>query len=249
MSEAPIRSNRNGGLHVSFSHKNMFKIFVLCLLLVSVLVPAFSQSPNISNVAYGTSPQQVLDLYLPNDGQVHPLIVLIHGGAWFSGDKAELAPAAQYLVTKGFAVANINYRLVTATSNQYPTAINDATGAVDFLRANAVSYGYNGSSISALGTSAGAYIALELGIANEVDVVVDFYGPTNLSDTAFLDNTYNGVLNSILVANFLGTSLLDDPTPFTPRRLRLITSHRLPRPRSSSTGQPIPLCRSRSRRC
>ena len=51
-----------------------------------------------------------LDLYLPEKAKGRlPLIVWIHGGAWWAGNKKN-CPAVPF-ATKGYAVASINYRL------------------------------------------------------------------------------------------------------------------------------------------
>ncbi|MGW1052459.1 alpha/beta hydrolase [Streptomyces sp. NPDC002521] len=63
--------------------------------------------------AYGTHPDQVIDLYAPrttSDSPV-PLVVVLHGGAWRARyDRRHITPFADYLARRGFAVANVEYR-------------------------------------------------------------------------------------------------------------------------------------------
>ena len=63
------------------------------------------------DLAYKTNghARQKLDLYVPPSGELLPLIIWIHGGAFRLGNKVEDVPL-DYL-TAGFAVASINYRL------------------------------------------------------------------------------------------------------------------------------------------
>jgi|GEM_PF-7050149 len=64
------------------------------------------------NVPYGSDPAQKLDLGLPaNRTNNSALVLVIHGGGWATGDKAELNWLLNGLKARGFAVANINYRL------------------------------------------------------------------------------------------------------------------------------------------
>ncbi|WP_353196367.1 alpha/beta hydrolase [Parapedobacter defluvii] len=68
----------------------------------------------IANVTYGNHERHKMDVYLPENRSTDEtgVIVLIHGGGFVAGDKTELEPVALKLMAKGFAVVNINYRLV-----------------------------------------------------------------------------------------------------------------------------------------
>lgn len=145
-------------------------------------------------VVNGTSLK--LDLYLPkNSTAAPPLIVWIHGGGWVNGDKSMVNRAVIALSAEGYAVASVNYRLTGMDS--HPQQIHDVKGAVRWLRANAGTYGYDASRIGAGGGSAGAHLALLLGLsANEktlegdiggnldqsssVQAVIDLFGPSDL---------------------------------------------------------------------
>ena len=53
----------------------------------------------------------VLDAYLPKNGQTkRPALVMVHGGGWNSGDKAEFAPYAMRAATEQqWAVFDVDY--------------------------------------------------------------------------------------------------------------------------------------------
>jgi len=58
------------------------------------------------------------DLYFPQQrGTQSPLIIYIHGGGWYSGDKATGIGLNNMpeLVRRGYVVASINYRLAPDT--------------------------------------------------------------------------------------------------------------------------------------
>ncbi len=149
----------------------------------------------LKDLAYveGGHERQKLDLYLPATGSRWPLVVSIHGGAFRMGSKdAEPARSAGAFVTRGFAVAAINYRL--SQHAVFPAQIEDCKAAVRWLRANAGRYGYDPSRLASYGGSAGGHLAAMLGTTGDVkafdvgahldqssrvQAVVDFFGPTD----------------------------------------------------------------------
>ena len=155
-----------------------------------------SLPPTYQDLAYASgSPTQKLDLYIPTkESGPFPVVVMIHGGGFMFGDKADGAGLAgvDQLLEAGYAVVSINYRLSGEAT--YPAQINDAKAAVRFLRANASKYNLNPEKIGAWGASAGGNLAsllgttcgvkelegAELGNADQsscVQAVVDWFGP------------------------------------------------------------------------
>jgi len=78
------------------------RIVVAPLMVVSMLAvampvaaqatpeqPSLTFQSGIPYVANATA-EQTLDLYLPQTGGNHPLIVWVHGGGWWAGDKTSL---------------------------------------------------------------------------------------------------------------------------------------------------------------
>lgn len=116
-----------------------------------------------------TSAAQALDLYLPEGAGPFPVVVLVHGGGFFTGDKAASASSAEFLVSQGIAAAGINYRLSGEAT--FPAAVEDSKAAVRFLRANAETYRLDADRIGSWGESAGANLAAMLGTSSGDDVV------------------------------------------------------------------------------
>lgn len=150
---------------------------------------------NLSYVAGSHNPNQTLDLILPqtdNAGAL-PVVLWIHGGGWWGGDKRAVAPV-KCLLRAGFAVATINYRL--SDEAKFPAQIYDCKAAVRWLRANANTYHLKTDRIGAWGASAGGHLVALLGASNgvpdlegkggnpnqssSVQAVCDWYGPSNL---------------------------------------------------------------------
>lgn len=154
-----------------------------------------SVAPTHSDLAYASvSDAQKLDLYLPEGSGPFPLVMMVHGGGFMFGDKADGAglTGVDQLLAAGYAVASINYRL--SGEAQYPAQIHDAKAAVRFLRANAAQYNLDSDNFGAWGASAGGnLVALlgttcgvtelegaDLGNADQsscVQAVVDWFGP------------------------------------------------------------------------
>jgi len=108
----------------------------------------------------GQSPRQVLDIYLPDEGEgPFPTIVFIHGGAFIGGDKQD-AQLAYVLngIRRGYAVVSVEQRL--APEIRFPYPLFDFKAAIRFLRANAAKYRLDGSRFASSGTSAGGYFAV-----------------------------------------------------------------------------------------
>src|SRR5262249_20421706 len=83
---------------------------------IALGLPARAEEIQIlRDVEYGRAGETrlLLDLHLPARaaGDVSPVIVWVHGGAWRSGSKADMPLGG--LVAKGYAVASVDYRLST----------------------------------------------------------------------------------------------------------------------------------------
>ncbi len=143
----------------------------------------------IRNLAYveGGSDAQKLDLYFSTvQLRPAPLAVFIHGGGFEAGDKAGILgqqspPFAvlEELLSRGYIVASINYRLSGEAS--FPAAVEDCKAAIRFLRANAGTYGYFPRRIAAFGTSAGGTLVSMLGLTGSEDGLEGDDGNLNLS--------------------------------------------------------------------
>jgi acetyl esterase/lipase len=122
-----------------------------------------------------------LDFYPSQDSKPAPLIVVIHGGSWNSGDNTDFIPMDRYLAGRGLAVADVLYRL--APQSPFPAASEDVRAAIAYLRNRAADLRIDPDRIVLLGRSAGGQIALHVACsANDPGIrgVISFYGPTDL---------------------------------------------------------------------
>lgn len=173
--------------------------FVTALCLVAAtFVQASAQSTDAAqaDVKYATvdSLELKLDLHRAKQEAQQPLIVWVHGGAWRAGSKSDM-PLGQ-LVTAGYPVASVDYRL--STQAQFPAQVHDIKAAIRFLRAKQRDLGINASRIVIAGGSAGGHLAALVGVSNghqelegkvgvyldqrsDVQAIVSFYGMSNLT--------------------------------------------------------------------
>ncbi len=176
--------------------KNLFLIMLSTLLLTSCKKddtgnddPGTVAASTQMNVAYGANAAQKMDVYLPagRSTAATKVIILIHGGAWSSGDKTDLTQFVDTLKRRlpGYAIININYRLAAGTSNLFPTQENDVKAAVEFIYNKRTEYKISDKFVL-LGNSAGGHLSLlhayKYTAPVKIKAVVDFYGPTDMVD-------------------------------------------------------------------
>lgn len=139
-----------------------------------------------------------MDIFRPaGAGGVNPTVLAIHGGGFRAGKRTSYHPLCIKLALRGYTCATMSYRL--APRNQFPAPVEDAKAAVRFLRANVKKYGVDPAHIGVTGGSAGGYLALMVGLtgplkifegsgpnleqSSAVQAVVDFYGPTDFTQS------------------------------------------------------------------
>ncbi len=122
-----------------------------------------------------------LDLYAAGGQAPAPLVVVVHGGSWQSGDATQLAALNGYLADRGYAVAAISYRL--APRWIFPAAADDLAAAIDFLKRQAGELGIDAARIALIGRSAGGQLALlQAYTAHDpaIRAAIAFYAPFDM---------------------------------------------------------------------
>jgi acetyl esterase/lipase len=157
------------------------------------------------DVVYGTAGAGGRDLrcdvYTPpgvEAGAKAPCVLLVHGGAWRTGDKTQLRGYGILLGRAGYVCVAPEYRLVG--ESPWPAAIHDVKAALRWVRASADELGIDPDRIAIEGNSAGAHLALlvagsagvpELegeggnpGVSTKVAAAVGIYPPVLFFDPA-----------------------------------------------------------------
>lgn len=122
-----------------------------------------------TDVAYGPSPAQRLDVHAPTTAKGAPILVLVHGGAWRFGDKANgrvIEAKVAHWVPRGWVVVSVDYRMLPEAD---PLAQAEDVGrALAFVAAHAGDWGGDPRRIVAMGHSAGAHLVSLLAVAPEI---------------------------------------------------------------------------------
>lgn len=182
-------------------------------MIFAAVLSLFTVSSSVTNdITYSKAggADLKLDIYQPMNAGPGPFpgVVLIHGGAWVSGKKADMNALADGLAKQGFVVANVEYRL--APKFKWPAMLDDVQTATRFLRANAAKYAVDPKRIGSCGASAGGHLAMFLGVSDtrdpkpaefagvssKVKAVFNFFGPCDMSKPfpPVLDGVYQMVL-------------------------------------------------------
>ncbi|MEO9023194.1 MAG: alpha/beta hydrolase [Ginsengibacter sp.] len=197
--------------------KRLFPCLVVAVFLfscnkeVTVVAPPHSfplADTVIQNVSYGNNNAYKLDLGLPgNRSNETKMVIVIHGGSWSGGDKGELNFMTVGLKARGFAVANINYRLSPQSDDNYAMQLDDIDSVVSFLKKNAAYYIFNPQHFYITGHSAGAHLSLSYAYTRNqngtIEAASGMASPTNLFNAAY----YNTVIDGPLITPYLGAPL------------------------------------------
>lgn len=135
-----------------------------------------------------------MDIYSnPISEKPTPIVINIHGGGWNHGVK-ESQTGFGYFFKEGFAVANVEYRLVDVSPA--PGAIEDLRCALIYLLQHAVELNIDTNKIVIMGGSSGGHLALMTGLLatnNEFDkncpydtqikiaAIINQHAPTDLT--------------------------------------------------------------------
>lgn len=174
------------------------RIFLTLFLALSAALPAADAPAGYRKLAdlpfaEVDGHRLALDLYLPEGKQGAPLVVFVHGGGWQRGSRDEMPLGA--MAPAGFAFASVDYRLSPVA--RFPAQAHDIKAAIRFLRAKQGEYGYDASRVAIVGTSAGAHLAILVGVTNghkelegavggnldqssDVQAILSYYGASNL---------------------------------------------------------------------
>ncbi len=178
----------------------------------------------LKNISYASvSDSEKCDIYLPENVESAPVIVLVHGGGFMFGDQRMdlIQPIITAATQRGYAVVSVDYR--KSSEAVFPAALSDVKSAIRFVKANADKYGFDSEHIAVWGESAGAYLSLmsaltpnveELNgdvddnsdVDSSVQAVVSFYAPVEFY-TMYEDAS---VAEESFESKFLGQNILED---------------------------------------
>lgn len=107
----------------------------------------------------------LLDAFVPKREGDLPAVLVVHGGAWRSGNRQQLRTYAKELAKRGIVCFAIDYRL--APEHKFPAQIEDCREAVKWIRANATEFKVDTERLGAIGYSAGGHLVCLLATTGE----------------------------------------------------------------------------------
>ena len=199
-----------------FVYLTRIALVIIAVVTTLILFPTLRAAPTtrgcatpvIEQYGVGHSPSGDTPLrwraFIPHDGQIHPAIIVIHGGHFNAGDFTD-SQTDQDLVCAGFCVFDIEYRLAPPGRvrgqgrdlGHYPEQTDDVATAIRAARNPAptsVAFGRVNGRVGAVGGSAGASHAAYCAAGptlggDQLDAAVllsgayDFHDPASLIDT------------------------------------------------------------------
>lgn len=184
-------------------NKNFFFLLFSLLLLAIVSCskdndnnPELSQDEQVLlNVSYGSHTQQKYDLYLPANRSEDKtkVIVLVHGGGWVEGDKADMDFLIPQIKQRhpNHAIVNINYVLADINNPAFPNQFLNIDEVINKLTSEKETLQIL-PEFALIGASAGAHISLMYDYVydtdNQVKMIADIVGPTDFTDEFYSSN-------------------------------------------------------------
>lgn len=170
-----------------------------------------------SVVGEGGGRELKADLFTPPAGTSNGTgVLLVHGGSWVGGDRAQLRGYGILLGRNGYTSLACEYRL--APGAHWPAQLHDVKAALRWFRASAPRLGIDPGKIAVSGNSAGGHLALMMaatqnaesfegsggnpGVPTDVAACIAFYAPVLLGAP--------GAGLSAAVRAFLGRDATDE---------------------------------------
>ena len=152
----------------------------------------FEEIPNIpkddlienNNVPYSTRDggNLFMDIIKPNTNDKLPIIIYIHGGGLFTGQKETSTSFCRLLAKKGFVVFSLEYRLVPNV--KVYDQINDIFSGMDFVKTKLSEYNADEERIYMASESAGSFLSLYV---------------TAINNSRILQNAFNCIPSDITI--------------------------------------------------
>lgn len=138
-------------------------LITLALALVGCAEEHVKPYRRKSNLRYGREAANVYDFYEPIDlyakhKRHRPLLIAIHGGSWYLGDKGWGRYVADFACREGWCVASVEYRL--APTHRWPAQYDDLQVATAHIMSmTTAGLDVDPNRVAVLGHSAGAMLA------------------------------------------------------------------------------------------
>ena len=170
-----------------------------------------SFSANRLNIEYGEAGGEklLLDAHVPDGEGKFPVVLIVHGGGWMSGDREKDIVPVFAPVATNFTWFTISYRL--APTNHWPACYEDVQTAIRWVKKHAAEYKGDPDRIALLGYSAGGHLVTLAGTHAEADTQVQAVAAMAPPTDLVSDNERRGGLSTSMRAlfNYDSTNMTD----------------------------------------
>ena len=213
--------------------KNLLALASLFLLTTMCTEAQFISPSEVDNlpskradtiVQYGEDAMQFAELRLPEGKGPFPVVIIIHGGCWYSpyADLQNTAAIADALRNEGYATYNVEYRRFDNTGGGWPNTILDVGYATDYLRTLAEKYPLDLTKVVSYGHSAGGHLAFWLGTRNQRVEGEDLFIPNplpikgilgvgSINDLEAFEKIDTSTCGEVVVVKLMGGKIADEP--------------------------------------
>lgn len=141
--------------------------------LLNAVVPESTYQLH-SAITYGDLPRQKLDIYIPNqlasansapNFKARKVVIFFYGGSWDSGSREDYKFVGEALASQGFIVVIPDYRVYPDVL--FPAFMADPALAARWVKDHIKQYQGDSEQVFLVGHSAGAQIAVMLGVNPE----------------------------------------------------------------------------------
>ena len=155
----------------------------------------FSFGANRMDIQYGEAGGEklLLDAHVPVGDGKFPVVLIVHGGGWMSGDREKDIVPVFAPVATNFTWFTIYYRL--APTNRWPACYEDVQTAIRWVKQHAAEFKGDPKRIALLGYSAGGHLVTLAGTRAEADTKVQAIAALAPPTDLVADNERRGGLS------------------------------------------------------
>lgn len=141
-----------------------------------ITIPEIKSNPDVQEIfdlVYNKEQNRALhfDAFINKKKKKNPVVIMIHGGGWRSGNKDQMQFIGKEIAARGYSCFAIEYRL--SLEAKYPTGVIDVKNAIKFIKDNASKFNVDVNKIAVLGCSAGGQMAALIGTTNNNPIFED----------------------------------------------------------------------------
>jgi acetyl esterase/lipase len=151
-----------------------------------------------------------LDVFAPADIGDWPVVVTVHGGGWYAGDRTSMRLLADGLAARNAVVFNISYS-TGIRGGMFPGAVDDVACGIAYAAATADRFTTSPDRLFLVGHSAGAHMSSLVALDPQAFGLSCEYPVPQADGFVGLAGPYNVELLEFVLQPWFGVSTEEDP--------------------------------------